>query len=134
MVSNMSVLMDSGFIYACSNIDDVNHLISVDLLKEIEDNKFGSQYITDYIFDETMTLTLSKSSLKKAVEVGNVLFNSYELIPISEILFEEAWGLFQSKKLSFTDCTNIAVMKYFKIEYLATFDRGFKGLVKTIGL
>ena len=130
----MAILLDSGFIYAIYNKRDVNHETATLILKEIEDNKLGTAYITDYLFDETLTLTFTKSDIHNAIRIGRTLISSYDVIEVSISLFQEAWGLFQKRKLSFTDCTSLVVMHHFDIEFLATFDKGFKGLVKTVGV
>lgn len=130
----IAILLDSGFICAFYNKRDVNHESAVALLQEIESNKFGALYITDYLFDETMTLIFSRIGIEEAITAGKVMLNSYDLIEISKLIFQESWALFQKRKLSFTDCTNVAVMHYYNIGYLATFDSGFKGIVKTLGV
>ena len=112
----------------------MNHETAINLLEEIEEKKFGNVLITDYLFDETMTLIFAKADIEKAIVVGKVLLNSYEVIEVSKSLFYEAWQLFQRHNISFTDCTNVIVMKHFEIQYLATFDGGFKGIVKTVGI
>lgn len=130
----IAILLDSGFLYAVYNARDENHPLALQILQEIEENKFGTGYLTDYLFDETMTLFFARVGIEKAVVAGKVLLNSYDVIDVSRLLFQESWQLFQKHTISFTDCTVLTVMKHFNIEYLATFDGNFKGLVKTVGV
>lgn len=105
----------------------------MELLKELDDGKYGTKFISDYIFDETITLLKKYLGNKKATEKGSDILNSTELLKIDSTAFNHSWEL--SKKfdqLSFTDCTNIALMKHFNIDYLATFDSGFDGIVKVL--
>jgi predicted nucleic acid-binding protein len=50
--------------------------------------------------------------------------------------FAEALGLLRrhrERRLSFTDCTSMAVMAAAGIAAIATFDKGFDGLVARVG-
>jgi len=101
-------------------------------MDEIIDGKFGNLIISDYIFDETLTVTFSRSrELKKAVLVGTNLRNSVEILKVDETNLEEAWNLFKDQKdtkFSFTDCTTLSLMNKMGIENIATFDRDFKNV------
>ncbi len=48
----MAILLDTGFIYAAYNPLDINHSLALEILKEIESQKFGSVVITDYVLIE----------------------------------------------------------------------------------
>jgi predicted nucleic acid-binding protein len=85
--------------------------------------------ITDYIFDESVTVTLTRSgNLERAVKLGDSLMDSLFLIRIDEDTFDYAWEIFGKQPmpdLSFTDCTTIAVCRSWGIPNIGTFDRGF---------
>ena len=126
----MTVLIDASLFYAYSNIRDVHHLKAKEILKDILSDKYGGYLTTDYIFDEVVTVTERKTDKQNSLEIGNFILNSSILIAeIDKSVFNEAWKVFQeTKNLSFTDCTNIAFMRIFGIEKIATFDKGFKGI------
>jgi len=126
----MTVLIDASLFYAYSNIRDVHHAKAQEILKDILSDKYGGFLTTDYIFDEVVTVTQRKANKEIAMYLGNFILNSEILIVrINKSVFEAAWKLFQeTKDLSFTDCTNIAFMKVFGVEKIATFDKGFKSI------
>jgi len=103
-------------------------------MKEIESGAFGHIFISDYVFDETITLLRSRLNEKKAIEVGEAIFNSeIEIIFMFKELFESAWQLFiKRNKLSFTDCSIVETMKSNGIKYLASFDKEFNQFKKEI--
>jgi len=124
------IILDTSFVVSYFNERDKNHLKAVELMKSIANLKFGSVYITDYIFDETLTVGFIRmKNLTKAVEIGNYLLKSLKIIEVEKTDFYKAWEIFRKQKntdFSFTDCTTISVMKENEIKNLATFDDDFK--------
>lgn len=130
----ITVLLDTSFLVAHYNHRDGNHQRAIKLLLELETNQFGSLVISDYVFDETITLIKKYLGNKQAIEKGNELLNSIELTKVDTEVFRLSWEI--SKRfdnLSFTDCSNLAVMRHYGLEHLATFDSGFNGIVKVLG-
>ena len=124
----MAIFIDSSVFCAYANSRDVHHSKASSIMQEIVSEKYGSGIITDYIFDETMTVALRRTSKGVAVELGNFMLNSEILMAkITPLLFQKAWELFQKpNNFSFTDCTIIAFMNTFGIDKIATFDKEFK--------
>jgi predicted nucleic acid-binding protein len=124
------IILDSSFIVSFAVETDTNHLQAVKIMDDIEKGKYGQLYITDYIFDETVTVIFIKTKkLAKAVNVGNALKKSVEIIDVDKNSFENAWNEFKRQKrtdFSFTDCTTIVVMRANEIKNIATFDEDFK--------
>ncbi len=117
---------------------DINHSRATKLIKEIISGKYGSFFLTDYIFDETVTITaLRAKSLAKAIAVGTKIKEAMEILKVDEIAFDAAWTIFKDQrntKLSFTDCTILSMMHLHGITNVATFDSDFKKvkLIKVI--
>ena len=118
---------DTSAIYAYINWKDPDHKkvkSSIELLS-------GKLVITNYIFDEVITLILSRLGHKTALNVGNILLNSsqVEKIWVTQNDEKEAWNLLSERKdkeYSFTDCISFVVMRRANIKaYIAT-DRHFK--------
>jgi Predicted nucleic acid-binding protein, contains PIN domain len=108
---------------------DDRHDDAVRIVNDAVTGVYGTAVITDYIFDETVTLTLARTKdISKAIAVGERLSN-LEILKINQTLFDAAWNIFRAqkarKKLSFTDCTTIAAMKLNGIDKIAAFDFGF---------
>ena len=126
------ILLDSSLIVAYSNEADENHEKALKIVKDLERGKYGTPAITDYIFDEIVTVMLVKTkNLKKVLELGEALLNSTLLLRVNEEIFHSAWNIFKEQRkprFSFTDCTTISICKVNGIRNIATFDQDFKRL------
>lgn len=124
------IFLDSSFLVSVEVETDQNHERAIKVRDEIIKDKFGKTTISDYIFDETVTVTFGRTrDLKKTILVGMGLRDSAEMLKIDEKNFEEAWKIFKRQKktdFSFTDCSTIAAMKAKNIKNIATFDEDFK--------
>ncbi|MCX9011028.1 MAG: PIN domain-containing protein [Candidatus Methanoperedens sp.] len=133
----MSLLIDTSALIAARNADDRNHKKAMALMTSALKGEYGKVFISDYIFSEVVTLTCIRTKSKRlAFDIGKFAkakpINFRFIEPID---FDRAWELYQQyddKNLSFTDCTNIALMERLDIEKLFTFDMGFKGVVDII--
>jgi predicted nucleic acid-binding protein len=126
------IFLDSCLIIAYSNEIDENHAKAIQILKDIENGKYGTPVISDYIFDEIVTVMLIKTkNLMKVAELGEILLNATLLIKIDDSIFNLAWKIFkeqQKPKFSFIDSTSIAICKMNGISKIATFDKDFEEL------
>ena len=133
------ILLDSSFIIAYSNEIDENHNKAFQIVKDIDKGKYGTPIITDYIFDEVVTVVLIKTkNLAKVIELGETLLNATSLFKVDEDTFKLAWNIFKAQlkpSLSFIDCTTIALCRINGISNIATFDKNFYKLkeFKAIG-
>ncbi len=133
----MSVLFDTSALIAARNADDKNHTKIMKIMMQALHGEYGKVYVSDYIFDEAVTLAYIRTESKRfAHDIGRFArakpINFRFIEPID---FDRAWELYQQyedKHLSFTDCTNIALMERLDIDTLFTFDTEFKGLVNII--
>ncbi len=124
------IFLDTSFIVAEEYERDENHAKAVAIRKKIESGRYGHAYISDYIFDESATLLLARTGNMELVRSsGDILRSAVEILRINEGSFDHAWELFKAQKgnkpLSFTDCTNIAVMEEHGINNIVAFDGGF---------
>lgn len=126
------ILLDSSFIVAYLNEADENHSKAIRVADDLDKGKYGTPVMTDYIFDEVITVMLMKvKNIAKASEVGEALLNSTLLLRIDEHIFDLAWSMFKKQdkpRFSFTDCTTIAICKVNGITKIATFDKEFQNL------
>lgn len=123
----MAILIDASVLCAYANTSDIHYQKAIKTIEEAIEEKYGAIVITDYIFDEIVSVVNRKTSREKAIKIGKYLFDSEILLArVDHFIFEKAWELFQNtKELSFTDCTSIAFMQIFGIKKIATFDKGF---------
>jgi predicted nucleic acid-binding protein len=131
------IILDTSFIVSYYNVRDENHKKAVEVMKDIVNRKYGILYVTDYIFDESITVMLIRlKNFLKTINIGELIRKSTELLEIEKDDFEGAWELFKEQEgivFSFTDCTTLNVMKKRNTKNIATFDENFKK-VKGINL
>jgi len=134
------IILDSSFIVSYFNKRDENHLKAIKFMKDIVNLNFGLPHITDYIFDETITVSFIRlKNLRKVEEIGDNLLKTTKLIEVEKTNFDNAWNLFKKQKntsFSFTDCTTVSVMEESRIKNIATFDKDFEKIkgINIIGL
>lgn len=124
------IFLDTSFLIAFEVDTDSNHEKASGLMDRIVQNEFGETLISDYIFDEALTAIINKTKdLEKAINAGVGMKSSFLLEKINDRDFDAAWDLFRNQKgtkFSFTDCTNLAVVRRMNIKNIATFDEDFK--------
>lgn len=124
------IILDTNIIVAFYNTRDENHEKAVKLMKDITEGKYGNLYITDYIFDEIITVIFIRlKDLSKVIEIGEAIRKSVEILSVGKIIFDGAWELFISQRktwFSFTDCATLSAMHRRNIKNIATFDKDFK--------
>ena len=130
------ILLDTSLLVSFEVQKDINHRRALTLMDEIVKGEHGPPLISDYIFDETVTVTLVRSgSLHKATMVGEALNSSFQILRVDESIFDSAWQRFKAQKqtkLSFTDCTNITLMQRNGIGEVATFDKEYRKVSEII--
>ncbi len=122
-----SVFFDTSAIYSYVNLLAPNH----QKVKTFINNFKGKLVITNYIFDEIITLILSRLGHKTASIVGNILLNSPQISNywIIENDKKDGWELFlrrTDKEYSFTDCISFVVMRKLNIKKCLTTDKHFR--------
>ena len=124
----MTIFIDSSILCGLANIDDVYHDKARKIINDVINNKYGRALITDYVFDETVTVTLRKARKENAVSIGTFILDSELYIAtIDSDIFQKSWLLFRELDgFSFTDCSILAFMKTLGIKKIATFDKEFK--------
>jgi len=142
----MSIFIDAGIFIAYANEKDKFHAQASGLIDDIIENKHGAAFTSNMVFDEAVTFALYKTGdVKKAIEIRDFILGNKEkdmqqfmnLLFVDKEVFDKGWKIFvkyASKKLSFTDCTTIELMNSRDIEFLASFDGGFDGIVQRLKL
>lgn len=131
------IVIDSGFLYAYINKDDPKHDLTSELMNKTLKGEYGKLIVTNYIIDEVLTLARVRtgrcecgeaiqSFLKTKKENTDLFFTIIINKKIID-LTEEYYKSYCEEGLSFTDCSILACMKEYEIDYLASHDRGFKG-------
>ncbi len=75
----MSIFLDTGVYVAFINKKDKNHDRALVLMKELASGKYGPGYTSDYVLDETLTVSLATTRrIDKAVNAGLLILGSKE--------------------------------------------------------
>lgn len=138
----MTVLVDTGVLYADHDLDAARHDDASDALAAVYDGEFGQPYVSDYIYDEAVTLTLTRSgSFTPAKHLGDKLRGVepypgvYELLHVSTAVFTDAVEIFEQyddQALSFTDATTVALSRRHDLDGVMSFDDDFDGIVNRV--
>lgn len=135
----MTVLVDTGVLYADHDTDAARHEAASTALEAVYDGEFGQPYISDYVVDEALTLTRKRTgSHAAATELSDRLRGQagyprvYELLHVSMAVFTDAitvFGRYDDQSLSFTDATTVALIDRHDIDGILSFDDDFDGLI-----
>jgi uncharacterized protein len=118
--------VDTGAWFAYVNAADPDH----QRVRLILDRPPGRLATSNYVFDETVTLTQARLGHQRAVAVGRALLDLavVELLSIAPADERAAWSLFEKrpdKSYSFTDCTSFVLMRRERIAAAVALDQHF---------
>jgi len=124
------VLIDSSAFLALEHPKERSHVLARSTLEELAASK-AALITTNFIFDETYTLILTRLGRQRAVDWGeNCLAGRLvQLMRVDEEQEARAWEIilaFSDKDFSFTDATSFAVAESFGIEVAFSLDRHFR--------
>ena len=134
------IFVDTSFLVAYHHIRDPFHQKAQQLMKEGLVGLMPLRFIiTDYIFDEMVTVVQKILTKSRACQVGDSLLQNqdFELARLSSVDFNEAWQIFcgfKDKVWSFTDCTSYIWMQRNQPHYCLATDADFNqfGLVRNL--
>lgn len=125
------IFLDTSFLFAYHYEQDPYHKKAEFLMaKKLVDYAPFRFVITDYIFDEFVTIIKKKVSKKHAIKTGNLLLanSDFEFERITHQYFDEAWNVFcefQDKQWSFTDCTSYVWLRENRPDFCLATDSDF---------
>jgi predicted nucleic acid-binding protein len=138
----MTVLIDTGVLYADHDTDATRHESARTALAAVYDGRYGQPLVSKYVFDELLTLTVSRTdSIEAATRIGDRVLgrgefpNVFELVEVTDPEFFEAvdvFGRYSDQNLSFTDATLVAQADRNDVDAVLSFDDDFDGLVDRI--
>lgn len=135
----MSVFVDTGVFYAHHDDDASRNAPATDAMDEVIAGRFGTAFTSDYVFDESVTLTRSRSGqFAPARRIGDRIRglgdypDVFDLLRVDESTFEAAVDTFErydDQPLSFTDATTVALVRRHDVDRVLSFDDDFDGIV-----
>jgi predicted nucleic acid-binding protein len=124
----MKLFIDTCALVAMSVPEDPYNNAAKSEYRKILHGTF-SQLTSDYVLDETYTLLSARRGHHKAVAFMDSFDNSgVEVLRLNEPIELDAKKLFRKydfSRLSFTDCTTVALINAHRISHLFTFDEHF---------
>ncbi|MBI4392453.1 MAG: type II toxin-antitoxin system VapC family toxin [Euryarchaeota archaeon] len=138
----MSLLIDTGVLFAFLNNDDARHGQAVGAIERIARGEWGTPLVSDYVVDELFTLIRARTgnpdletAAKRLLPFPKPMLPRLQLVPVGPRHLDATLALFlrhRTRRLSFTDASILALMPELGIETLATFDDGFDGLAEIV--
>ncbi|WP_135663902.1 type II toxin-antitoxin system VapC family toxin [Halorhabdus rudnickae] len=135
----MSVIVDTGVLYAHHDVDAHRHEIARAAMKRIVAGEYGQPFISDHIYDETVTLTRTRTGrYADTKQVSNHLIGQpspFELLVVDKSQFQraiETFDRYDDHALSFTDATTISLLEQRDIDHVLAFDDDFDGIVSRL--
>lgn len=124
------VLVDSSAFLSLEDRDERDHLASRDAL-EVELEAGALLITTNFIFDETYTLIMSRLGRERAIAWGDSFRRGslVRLIRVDEDHEDRAWEIltdFPDKSFSYTDATSFAVAESLGVACALSLDRHFR--------
>lgn len=131
----MSVFVDTGTFLAYRNQKDRYHEIALKLFREALKGKYGQIYTSDYVYDEALTLALTRTNnIAVAMDIAEVIMSPrIKMVFVDAQLLERSTKTFKQysgRNLSFTDAVSIEIMNELDIEKYLGFDSHFNGIVE----
>jgi len=133
----VTVLVDTGVVYADHDTDAASTALNT-----VYDGAFGAPYISDYVFDEAVTLARARTgSHAAATRLADRLRGRdgfpdvYELLRVSAAVFRDALAVFDrydDQQLSVTDATSVALVDRHDLDQVLSFDDDFDGVVDRV--
>jgi predicted nucleic acid-binding protein len=129
--NNSIILIDADAFIALVKEDDTNHARAVELLERLEPLPI-TFVTTNYVFSEVITVISQRVGHTEAVQFADSLKSPQSHIQIRQIettLDDKALHLFReqsSKNTSFVDCSNMALLEYYDVQYIFSFDAVYK--------
>lgn len=102
----MRLLIDTSALVSARNADDKNHNKALDIMTRALKSEFGKLYISDYIFDEAVTIAYIRTGNKNFANDIGIFARTKPIIFrfVEPIDFERAWEIylqFQDKNFRF---------------------------------
>ena len=126
MVNEMGIFIDSNIFIAYANNRDNSNARARQIMEDIESGRIGPAFTSDYVFSEVVTVTQIRTKNKSAAkEIGKIILEGeITTLKINTRIFSIAWEMFNKDRkirMSFTDFSNLALMKQLDIQLMPLF-------------
>jgi predicted nucleic acid-binding protein len=128
----MTVLLDTGVVFAFLHANDARHGEAVDLISRTAQKEFGQPFVTDHVIDELFLLARVRTrsaaleeSLRRFLPMPSPALRGLAAVSLGTSFLQPTWEVFRQYRdlgLSFTDASLIVTLREMKFDQLATFD------------
>ena len=129
----MKLFIDTGPLVAGTYRTDPRHRESVDVFRRISDRTLPYRllFTSNYVVDETLTRLLYEAGHPAAVQGlhllrGSTVLRIVHVTQDDEQRADEIFLKYTDHRVSYTDCTSVAVMERLGIDTVFSFDRDFE--------
>ena len=131
----IKVLVDTSALVALADVDDRGHAAVHSWFINHSENI--GLVLTDYVFDECMTLMKARFGAQAATSFGQRIRSSQfcqfvHLTPQDEASTWQIFTQYLDKDWSYTDCSSLAVMRRLDIEQALATDHHFRQMGITV--
>lgn len=137
------IFLDTGILLAAALPRDPGHPAAVRVLRRLADGEWPSAHTSDHVIAEALNFIRMKVKRRDAADaVLRIAFGTDDSPPILDSVVRIHGGLFAAaldryrrdfdRGLSLTDWTTVVATRETGPCALATFDRGFRGLVPLV--
>ena len=128
--------IDTVTLFASFFVDEKHHAKAKEIVGAIVEGKIRNAVYSDYVLDELLTLARAKKGVAISNKILEEIINSeIKMEKVEQRHLSLAMELFKSyEKLSFTDCTIVALMLDLGIKEIYSFDRSFDSVPKIVRL
>lgn len=121
----MKILFDSDFIFGLLVTHDPHHEETKEIIEKLDKSE-TQFFVSNVVIQEAATVLSNKVSQQQAIEfykhVDSIADTFVMLGPEVE---KKAWRIFlkqAKKRTSFVDCANLAILKEYNLDKIASFD------------
>ncbi len=127
----MRYFIDSSFIVSLFKEKDSNHEIAKEHINIIDNNEC---YITNGILLEVITILMKRTKNNGIVKLAYaylldnfIIVDEYNIKHYNDSVMELFLKYNNNNfKVSFVDCSSIIISNHYKLDYVVSFDKGFK--------
>jgi len=128
--------IDTVTLFASFFVDEKHHAKAKEIVAAIAEGKVRNVAYSDYVLDELLTLARAKKGAVVSNKIlEEIIGSEIKMLKIEQRHLSLAMEIFKSyEKLSFTDCTTVALMLDLGIKEIYSFDKGFDSVPKIVRL
>lgn len=120
---------------------DAAHARAQTLVRQIQEGEYGTAYMSELILAETLNYLVAKARDRSLPQLAAAdLYGEPDGSWVSFLEASATWRnaardrfrRYAAKGLSYTDCSSVAAVEMLPLDAIASFDRGFDGIIARV--